>query len=86
MVRIESHCVGCDTCAPYCELKEVLVYYCDICGEEIYHDEVQNRNDQDLCPSCVEMFYRKKGRRYYIEQRNEREVTHERHGTYLAQR
>lgn len=72
MVRIENHCVGCETCVfLYCELVDVPVYYCDICGEQIPYDEVQNMDDNDVCPTCAER--RKKRKRYHIEGRTERE-------------
>ena len=57
MLKIENHCVGCPTCIN-CGLKEVEVYYCDKCGDEIEGDRYESDGD-DLCESCLLERHRK---------------------------
>ena len=57
MKRIENHCVGCPTCIN-CGLKEVEVYYCDHCKEEIDGD-VYESEGEELCESCLLKKHRK---------------------------
>ena len=62
MFRIEDHCCGCAVpsypCAGNaCPNKNVKVYYCDHCGEEL--DEVYEVDGEDLCEECLKKMFRK---------------------------
>ena len=52
MRKIENHCVCCDIPCIDCGRKQVEVYYCDECGEEIDGD-IYDDGDQELCESCL---------------------------------
>ena len=60
MLKYEDHCVGCSDGLPClgsrCPNKNVPVYYCDECGEEM--DEVYEDGDE-LCEECLKKRYRK---------------------------
>ena len=57
MVRIENHCVGCPTCIN-CGLKQVKVYYCDKCKDEIPED-VYEVDGAELCEDCLKKEFKK---------------------------
>lgn len=57
MQRYENDCVGCPPemgcLGSSCPYKDVLHYYCDNCGEEIYEDEPFTSDGSDeLCEKC----------------------------------
>lgn len=66
MTRIEDGCVGC--AAPgypclgaACPKRNMTVYYCDLCGEEIDPDEVYaNEEHSELCAECLHKLYRRR--------------------------
>ena len=65
MIRYENHC--CECAVPgypcrgsFCPNRNVPVYYCDKCGEEI-EDDIYEVDGEELCEECLkEMFRRKK--------------------------
>ena len=60
MVKIENHCVGCDTCiGTHCRNRRVLVYYCDKCKEEL-GDEIYDVDGMELCEDCTLKMFRRK--------------------------
>ena len=63
MIKIENHCCSCAVPAypclgAICPNRNVEVYYCDQCGEEIEGD-IYDDNEQELCESCLLDKYRK---------------------------
>lgn len=63
MFRIEDRCCGCAAPGYPCEgnscpNKNVRVYYCDKCGEEIT-DEVYEVDGEDLCEDCLKKMFLK---------------------------
>ena len=59
MVKIENQCVGCERCMrSSCPNRNVEVYYCDKCGEEISGDVYEVDGD-DLCEHCLHEMFRK---------------------------
>ena len=64
MVKIENHC--CDCAAPgypclgsACPNRNVEVYYCDECGEEL-DDDIYDVDGEELCEECLkERFIRR---------------------------
>lgn len=63
MIRIENHCCGCATPAypclgDSCSRRNVEVYYCDKCGEELVED-VYEDEDKHYCDQCLLDKYRK---------------------------
>ena len=65
MRRIEDECFGCSTesypcIGSSCNLKNVVHYYCDICGYDIDpQDGVFEVDGKDLCIECLKEKYRK---------------------------
>ena len=64
MIRYENHCVGCRSMGlpclgASCSNKNVPVYYCDTCGEELNPDEMYEVDDEDLCEECLKERFRK---------------------------
>ena len=63
MLKIEDRCCGCAAPGYPCEgnscpNKNVRVYYCDKCGEEIT-DEVYEVDGEDLCEDCLKKMFLK---------------------------
>ncbi len=62
MLRIEDHCVGCSDSGmhcmgSHCPNRNVRVFYCDNCEEEIIDGDVYEVDGVDLCEECLkEMF------------------------------
>ncbi|MBO5969146.1 MAG: hypothetical protein J6S14_11695 [Clostridia bacterium] len=63
MIRYEDHC--CECAAPgypclgsSCPNRNVPVYYCDKCGDEM--EEVYKVDGEDLCEECLKDHFRKK--------------------------
>ena len=64
MVRIENHCVGCDTLGKpclgnACRYAQVAVTYCDKCDEECGED-VYDVDGEELCEECLKDMFRRK--------------------------
>lgn len=64
MLKYENRCCGC--AAPgypcmgsSCPNRNVEVYYCDKCGEEIDEDDVYDDGEEELCEYCLLDKYRK---------------------------
>ena len=62
MLRYKNHCCDCATpnypCrGSICPNRNVPVYYCDKCGDEI--TEVYLANDEELCEDCLKEMFRK---------------------------
>ena len=62
MLKYENHCCDCAVPAYPCEgsscpLRNVPVYYCDKCGEEL--DEVYEVDGVDLCEDCLKEMFKK---------------------------
>jgi hypothetical protein len=63
MLKIEDRCCGCAAPGYPCEgnscpNKNVRVYYCDKCGDEIT-DEVYEVDGKDLCEGCLKKMFLK---------------------------
>ena len=63
MKRIEDQCLGCAVpgypCrGKSCPNRNVEVYYCDKCGEEIEGD-IYEADGEDLCEECLKEMFRK---------------------------
>ena len=62
MRTVEDRCVGCTSLGMHCigsscRTRNVEVYYCDKCGEEL--EEIYDVDGQELCEECLkEMFIR----------------------------
>ncbi len=57
MIRIENHCCECATdgfpcIGESCPRRNVEVFYCDDCEEEIYGD-VYESEGEELCEFCL---------------------------------
>lgn len=64
MVKIENQCVGCPQgcMGSGCPNRNVEVYYCDNCGNEIDIDELYEVEDgEDLCEDCLKALFKKGG-------------------------
>jgi formylmethanofuran dehydrogenase subunit E len=62
MVIKENHCVNCGLpcLGPSCPNRNVEVYYCDKCNEELPHDKIYDVDDEELCEECLkEKFIRR---------------------------
>jgi hypothetical protein len=59
MTKKEDHCVDCGLpcLGSSCPNRNVLVYYCDQCGEEI--GELYEVDGKDLCESCLKDMFKK---------------------------
>ena len=60
MVKIENRCVGCTDIGlhcigSHCPNRNVEVYYCDKCGDEIC-GEVHDEDGCDLCDDCYDEY------------------------------
>jgi len=63
MVRYEDQCCGCAVpgypCrGSSCPNRDVPVYYCDKCGEEL--EEVYEVDGEELCEECLKEKFLKK--------------------------
>ena len=63
MVKRENHCCGCATSGypcigSSCYLTNVLVTYCDECGEEIEGD-IYDAEGEELCEDCLKEMFRR---------------------------
>ena len=63
MLKVENRCCECATpgypcLGTTCPNRNVEVYYCDKCGEEIEGD-IYDDGEQELCESCLLDKYRK---------------------------
>ena len=60
MKRIEDHCVNCGLpcLGGTCSNRNVEVYYCDECDDEI--TEVYEVDDEELCEDCLKKMFLKK--------------------------
>ena len=63
MIRIENHC--CDCAVPgypcigsACPNRNVEVYYCDKCGEEL--EDIYEVDGEELCEECLKERFIKK--------------------------
>ena len=64
MVKIENHCVGCTDLGLHClgsscNNRNIEVYYCDKCGEELPYDEVYEVDGEHLCEYHLKEKFRK---------------------------
>ena len=63
MERYENQCCQCDRCigSEFCENTNVLVVYCDRCGEEIVdpEEDAYEVEGEDLCLTCLTKMFRK---------------------------
>ena len=64
MVRHEDMCVECSTSGlrclgSSCPNRNVPVYYCDDCGDEIEGD-VYEVDGEELCEDCLKNMFRRK--------------------------
>ena len=61
MIRKENHCVDCGLpcLGSVCPHRNVIVYYCDLCGDEISDEDVYEDCGEDLCESCLKERFRK---------------------------
>ena len=62
MVRYENHCCDCATdgypcLGRACSRRNVEVYYCDHCGEEL--DEIYDVDGEELCEECLKEMFRR---------------------------
>lgn len=57
MMKIENMCVGCPPergcLGSACPNRNVPVYYCDKCKDEVSPDELYEFDDQQLCSECL---------------------------------
>jgi hypothetical protein len=63
MLKIENHCCDCAVpgypCrGPLCSYRNVEVYYCDVCREEIIGD-IYEVEDKNYCEYCLKKTYKK---------------------------
>ena len=63
MIKYEDHCCGCATDAypckgSTCSLRNVAVYYCDICHEEIIGN-IFDVDDKEVCEDCLKDLFRR---------------------------
>lgn len=61
-VRIENHCCDCASgsypcLGSSCPNRNVEVYYCDRCGEQL--EDVYDVDGEDLCEECLKKMFRK---------------------------
>jgi hypothetical protein len=64
VVRIENHCVGCTDLGMHClgstcKNRNVPVYYCDKCGDELPYDEIYEADGEEICEECLKEKFRK---------------------------
>lgn len=59
MVKYESNCVGCHGIGLHCigsgcdNYKDVKVFYCDDCGDEVERGELYEFDGEQLCIDCI---------------------------------
>jgi hypothetical protein len=55
MVRKENHCVDCGMhCrGSACPKRNVEVYYCDDCGDELPYNEIYDVDGEHFCLDCL---------------------------------
>lgn len=57
MKRYENGCVGCPPemgcVGGFCPQRELVIYVCDRCGDDIDDDDVYMVDDKHLCQSCL---------------------------------
>ena len=62
MEKHEDRCVGCERCmGRCCSNRNVTVYYCDDCGNEIDYDNRYQVDEDDLCEKCLKIRYKQGG-------------------------
>lgn len=61
MRKTENHCVDCGLpCrGDACPHRNVEVWYCDKCDEEINPNEVYEADGYDLCEDCLKKMFKK---------------------------
>lgn len=63
MERYENQCVGCPTekgcLGNSCPNRNVRVFYCDHCGDELDPDDMYEVDGEDLCASCLMQMFKK---------------------------
>lgn len=61
MVKRENHCVDCGLpCqGDACPNRNVEVWYCDKCHDEIPYGEVYEADGYDLCEDCLKEMFKK---------------------------
>lgn len=61
MIKIENHCVDCGLpcLGDACPNRNVEVYYCDHCKDEISPDGVYEVDDEHLCEYCLKKMFKK---------------------------
>lgn len=53
-----NDCVGCPQGCIHCGRDiNYYIYECDVCGEQMYEDEVYFENNQHFCKKCWEKLY-----------------------------
>lgn len=64
MKQYENHCVQCSSgmgcMGNACPNKNVAVYYCDCCGEEIVGTIKESEKYEHLCEKCYSDLYENK--------------------------
>lgn len=68
MIRWENHCVGCTSIGLHClgsscPNRNVLVYYCDRCKDEIDGD-IYDVDGEELCEDCLLKTFRRNENEY----------------------
>ena len=55
MVKRENRCVDCDLpCqGDACPYRNVEVFYCDDCDEELPHNGIYDVDGEELCEDCL---------------------------------
>ena len=61
-VKYEDHCCGCATpgypcLGSSCPNRNISVYYCDQCGEEL--EEIYDVDGEELCEECLKEMFRR---------------------------
>lgn len=62
MVKYENHCCGCAVpgypcLGSSCPNRNVPVYYCDKCGDEL--EEIYDVDGEELCEECLKDVFRR---------------------------
>ena len=63
MLKVENRCCECATpgypcLGATCPNRNVEVYYCDECGEEL--EEIYEVDGEELCEDCLKDMFRRK--------------------------
>lgn len=58
MREVTNECVGCTSLGLHCigsscPNRNVVHYFCDICGEELEPDELYKAYGRELCAECI---------------------------------